>query len=152
MTDGDTAVEQRRAARVILLSPDDKVLLIEFSVQRSTGEFVFWATPGGEIEASESDHAAAERELREELNLALPLEGPVHSASSVFEHKGKMLHNSDVFFLARCASDAPRLTAFTEEERDALRRWRWWSPAEIADAHENIFPKDLASVVKRLAR
>jgi ADP-ribose pyrophosphatase YjhB (NUDIX family) len=143
---------ERRSARVILLSPQDEVLLIQFIAKRSAGEFAFWATPGGEVEGGESDLAAAQRELREELSLALALEGPVHSAASEFEHQGAIVSNTDVFFTARCARDAPRLNAPTEEERAAMRRWRWWSADEIASAETSIFPEDLEAVLRRLLR
>lgn len=140
----------RRSARVILLSPDRAVLLIQFVVQRSDGAFSFWATPGGEVESGESDHAAAQRELAEEVALTLPLEGPVHFASSTFEYNGEMVAAEDVFFTSRCSREAPQLHRATAEERDVLRQLRWWSADEITGSTENIFPPDLADVVRRL--
>ena len=41
------------------------VLLIRFVVPRVDGEFVFWALPGGEIEAGETEIEAAVREVSE---------------------------------------------------------------------------------------
>ena len=73
----------RRSARVFLFDPTGDVLLIRFVAQREDGPFVFWVTPGGEVEPNEDDRAAAERELFEELGLRVPLVGPVHE-----EHGG----------------------------------------------------------------
>jgi ADP-ribose pyrophosphatase YjhB (NUDIX family) len=142
----------RRSARVILLSPDAEVLLIRFVVRRSIGEFEFWATPGGEVEGAESDREAAERELHEELGLTLRLEGPVHVASSVFEHQAVIVSNTDVFFTAQCAREAPCLRAPTEDERAAMRECRWWRLDEIVGSDAKIFPDDLETEVRRLLR
>lgn len=143
-------IRQRRAARAIVLSPDGCVLLIRFVMRRSDGPFEFWATPGGEIEGAETDVEAARRELREEIGLDLDLEGPVHTATGTFEHDGEIVTNSDTFFLACCAPDAPRLCHATELERDALRELRWWAVEEIEAATAPVFPRDLAQLVRRL--
>ena len=44
----------RRTARVMVFDPAGRVLLIRCGVMRGDGEFVFWLTPGGEIEAGET--------------------------------------------------------------------------------------------------
>jgi 8-oxo-dGTP pyrophosphatase MutT (NUDIX family) len=141
----------RQAARVILLDPEDRVLLIRFTVPRLAGNFTFWATPGGGLEDGETPIAGARRELQEELGMDIALEGPVHTAESAFEHHGAVVQNFDTFFVARCAPDAPRLMWFTEEERTVLQGMRWWSAAEMESSDEPIFPPDLASVVRRLS-
>lgn len=126
-------------------------MLIRFVVARSTGEFAFWATPGGEVEENETDRAAAERELREELGLALELTDPVHTEFATFEHHRAMVESTDVFFMARCEQQAPQLQAFTAEERAVLREARWWRLSEIENAMEAIFPIALASIVERVS-
>lgn len=147
-----SAIRQRRAARVILLDEQDRVLLIRFEIRRQGGDVVFWATPGGGLEGDEAPLAGARRELMEELGLALPLSGPIHQATAVFEHEGAPLENTDVFFLARCAASAPRLDGIDEAERQAMREIRWWSADAIAASAEAIFPDGLANVVRAAAR
>lgn len=144
-------LNKRRSARVILRSPAGEVLLIEFVTLRASGNFRFWATPGGEVEDDESDIAAAGRELREELGLDLELEGPVHFVSSEFEHNGTLTSNTDVFFTARCPREAPRLDPPTEQERAVMRRIQWWTLDEIAHSEATVFPSDLAAAVRRLS-
>jgi len=114
--------------------------------------FVFWATPGGGVEDGETEAKAAQRELAEELHLNIPLSGPVHAASSTFEHKGIIVENTDVFFVGSCSRNCPQLSAVTDEERDAMQSMRWWSPDEIEKSGERIFPPDLGLVVRALAQ
>lgn len=144
-------IRQRQAARVVLLDEQDRVLLIRFEITRQDGDIVFWATPGGGLEGDEAPLAGARRELMEELGLDLPLSGPIHEATAIFEHEGAPLENTDTFFLAYCDASAPRLDGVDEAERQAMRAIRWWSADEIAASAEAIFPVDLAEVVRRAA-
>jgi 8-oxo-dGTP pyrophosphatase MutT (NUDIX family) len=76
------------------------VLLIRFVVPREEGEFVFWALPGGEIEAGETEIEAAVREVREELGLELAVTGPVYCDRNRFLHQGEM-QDILIFFFGR---------------------------------------------------
>ncbi len=59
----------------MLFDEGGRILLIRFVAVRPDGEFVFWALPGGEIEAGETETEAAARELREELGIVVEAEG-----------------------------------------------------------------------------
>jgi len=78
------------------------ILLVRFVVPREGGEFVFWALPGGEIEAGETEIEAAEREVREELGLELKVTGPIYRDCNQFFHQGEMQDNVDFLFRAEC--------------------------------------------------
>jgi 8-oxo-dGTP pyrophosphatase MutT (NUDIX family) len=138
----------RRSARVFLFNEADEVLLIRFVALREDGPFVFWVTPGGEMEPEETPLAAAERELFEELGLRLPLAGPVHQESGhTFVHLGEMVQNHDIFFAAQCERAAPRLLGTTAEEIALMQEIRWWTPAELATTAETIFPARMAAIM-----
>ncbi|NYF90805.1 NUDIX domain-containing protein [Tunturiibacter empetritectus] len=137
-------MRKRRTARVMLFDEAGDVLLIRFVVPREEGEFVFWALPGGEIEAGETEAAAAAREVREETGLELVMSGPVYCDRNQFLHQREMQDNTDFLFRARCRREEPRLMGVTVDEREIMREIRWWSEGEIAGSRERIFPENLA--------
>jgi 8-oxo-dGTP pyrophosphatase MutT (NUDIX family) len=132
----------------MVFDPAGRVLLIRCSVVRRDGrEFVFWLTPGGEIEPDEEPLVAARREVREELGLELDLRGPVYTEQNQFEHMGEMRDNVDFYFVARCAAEAPRMRGVTADEIAMMQELRWWTAEEVESAlarGENVFPVDLA--------
>jgi len=141
----------RRSSRIILLDPSGRVLLLRFRLSKGGAPFEFWATPGGGVEAGESDHQAAQRELGEEVGLALPLDGPVHRFESVFEVDGRHWLGQDIFFAASCAPEAPVFSGGTEPaEREALQEMRWWTVEDLEKTAESFYPPDLTNVIRRL--
>jgi 8-oxo-dGTP diphosphatase len=135
----------------MVFDPAGRVLLIRCVVMRADGEFVFWLTPGGEIEGGESPIEAARRELREELGLEVEVRGPVYEEATQFEHQGEMRDNLDFVFVARCEAEAPVLRGVTAEEIAIMREIRWWGVAEIEASAERIFPVDLAGRMREFA-
>jgi 8-oxo-dGTP diphosphatase len=144
-------VRKRRTTRVMLFDETGAILLIRFVVPREDGEFVFWALPGGEIEAGEAEADAAVRELKEELGIAVTVEGPVYRDANMFLHQGEMQDNVDFLFRARCGRAEPRLIGHTMEEIGIMKEMRWWTAEEIEDSEERIFPAKLAARMRELS-
>ncbi len=144
MVERRSAPRPRQAGRAILRDGQGRVLLIHFVLPNMT----FWATPGGGVEAGETLLEAARRELQEELGIAVPLEGPIHTATGIFEFEGALIENTDHFFLGRW-SGIPRLSGVTANESAALREARWWTVKELEATAESVFPRDLATVLRR---
>jgi len=141
----------RRSARIFLFNEADEVLLIRFVAEREDGPFVFWVTPGGEVEGGESELAAAQRELLEELGLSVALVGPVHQESGgTYTHLGETVRNFDTFFAARCGREEPKLAGVTADEIALMREARWWSFAELAETAERVFPDRLVELGRRV--
>lgn len=123
--------------------------MIRFVAERAGEPFVFWVTPGGEVEEGEADQVAAERELFEELGLRLSLLGPVHQESGgTYTHCGETVRNYDVFFAAVCDREAPVLQGVTPVEIALMQEARWWSLQELAATSEQIFPVRLAEIAR----
>ena len=137
----------RQTARVMLFDPAGRVLLIRCVVMRRDGEFVFWLTPGGEMEAGETPLEAARRELREELGLEFEELQPAYIEPNQFEHQGEMRDNVDYVFAACCGAEEPVLRGVTADEIAIMKEIRWWRAEEVEAAlarGENVFPVDLA--------
>jgi 8-oxo-dGTP diphosphatase len=128
----------------MLFDEGGAILLIRFVVPREGGEFVFWALPGGEIEAGETESEAAVREVKEELGLELEVAGPVYRDSNQFLHQGEMQDNVDFLFRAECRRKEARLVGVTADEREIMKEIRWWSEVEVDASRERIFPENLA--------
>jgi 8-oxo-dGTP pyrophosphatase MutT (NUDIX family) len=139
------APRPRQAGRAILRDEAGRVLLIYFVLPNMR----FWATPGGGVEPGETLLQAAQRELMEELGIAVALDGPVHTATGIFEFEGEMIENTDTFFLGSW-SGMPQLSGVTANESAALQEARWWTLEEMETTPEDIFPRDLAAAIRRL--
>jgi 8-oxo-dGTP pyrophosphatase MutT (NUDIX family) len=137
----------RSAGRAILRDETGRVLLIYFVLPNMR----FWATPGGGVEPGETLLQAAHRELQEELGIAVVLEGPVHTATGIFAFEGELIENTDTFFQGRW-SGTPQLSGITANESAALREARWWTLEEMENTPEDIFPRDLAAVLRKLPK
>jgi 8-oxo-dGTP diphosphatase len=136
----------------MLFDEGGEILLVRFVVPRDGGEFVFWALPGGEIEAGETEAAAAVREVRDELGLDLTVAGPVYRDSNQFLHQGEMQDNVDFLFRAECRRGEPQLMGVTADELEIMKEIRWWSAEEIEASKERIFPENLAERMRELRR
>ena len=80
----------RRAARVVLLDPQNRVLLMRYDDGPPNGPH--WATPGGGLEPGETYPQAALRELAEETGWTdIVLIGEIHRRSHTMEWAGQMV-------------------------------------------------------------
>jgi ADP-ribose pyrophosphatase YjhB (NUDIX family) len=136
----------------MLFDEGGAVLLIRFVAMRPDGEFVFWALPGGEIEDGELEIAAAARELREELGIAVKVQGPIYLDTNRFWHQGEIQDNTDFLFRAECGRDEPKLIGLTADEIAMMREIRWWSEDEVEASEERVFPVNLAERMRELRR
>lgn len=141
-------MRERRTARVLLLGPSGRLLLIRFEDRRADGPHVFWATVGGEIEAGESPAQAAARETWEETGLTSVEVGPVvWTHEHVLALGGEDVLFKECFLLARCADEIISGADMTDGERSIIRGSRWWTLHEIAASQETIYPPGLARLL-----
>jgi 8-oxo-dGTP pyrophosphatase MutT (NUDIX family) len=138
----------RRAARVILLDPADRVLLMRYDQPAPNGRH--WATPGGGAEDGEDYAAAALRELAEETGWTdIVLLGEVLRRSFDMDYAGHMVHQDERIYLAR-TDQAGRVVGDVAamHEADGIAAWRWWTLAELDSTHEQVWPPGLAGLIR----
>ncbi|MFD6759989.1 NUDIX hydrolase [Streptomyces roseolus] len=149
---GEAGREVRRVARVILLDPDDRVLLMHGHEPDDPGD-TWWFTPGGGVEGDETRAQAALRELAEETGLTDVELGPVlWRRHCSFPFAGRRWDQDEWYYLARTrhTGPVPGPQALTELETRSLSGLRWWTSAELSAAHETVYPIRLAELLRTL--
>ncbi|MFR0356945.1 NUDIX hydrolase [Streptomyces sediminimaris] len=140
----------RKVARVVLLDPDDRVLLLHGHEPDDPSD-AWWFTPGGGLEGAESREQAALRELAEETGITDVELGPVlWRRMCSFPFAGRRWDQDEWYFLARTAQTATEATGLTELERRSVAGARWWTCQELALARETVYPTRLAELLRRL--
>jgi 8-oxo-dGTP pyrophosphatase MutT (NUDIX family) len=139
----------RPAARVVLLDPSDRVLLLGFGGE--IGGAGWWGTPGGGVQPGETAEAAALRELHEETGLDDVRLGPcIWLREHVFPWGGTTWRQQESFYLVRVDSFQPSRAGFDENEQLLIREQRWWSVDEIERSSAEFAPRRLAALLRSL--
>jgi len=141
----------RRAARAVVLDPDDRVLLVRFEFPARA----VWAAPGGGLDGDETHEQAIVRELAEEVGLEAPVLGPVvwERTHVVPFISGQWDGQVERFFLVRTPrfEPAPQLT-WEELRREYVTAMRWWTLAEVRASAETFAPRRMGELLEALLR
>ncbi|MEU6659842.1 NUDIX hydrolase [Streptomyces sp. NPDC046821] len=146
--------ELRKVARVVLLDPDDRILLLHGHEPGDTADD-WWFTPGGGLEGDETHEQAALRELAEETGITDVELGPVlWRRTCSFPFAGRRWDQDEWYFLARTTAAVAGAEiageGLTDLERRSVAGARWWTCRELAEAHETVYPTRLAGLLRRL--
>ncbi|WP_200931381.1 MULTISPECIES: NUDIX hydrolase [Frankiaceae] len=131
----------RKAARAVVLDPDQRVLLLHYDENDG-----FWASPGGGLEPGEDYPTAVLRELREELGAEkVDLSAQIAERSTHHPVGGLTVRQVEKYFLSRIAPgdiDPDRAT-----QTDNIRSHRWWTLENLRTTRETVYPHGLSELV-----
>jgi len=140
----------RLAGRVIVLDPEDRILLFRYDDGPPNGRH--WCTPGGGLNEDEDYAAGARRELAEETGWTdVTLGEEVLERTLNMEHEDKIVRQQERFFLARVPVARRGLGEVAAMlASDGIAAWHWWTLAELDSTEEVIWPSGLADLVRRV--
>jgi 8-oxo-dGTP pyrophosphatase MutT (NUDIX family) len=139
----------RRAARVLLVDDDGRVLLFRGGDPGRPEAGTWWFTPGGGIEVGETAEQAARREVLEETGQALgDLGEVVLEDSSQFAFGGVDYDQRSVFYLVRTAAFEVDRSRWSPIEVASIVGARWWPVSELAGSQEPVYPLGLSALLE----
>lgn len=130
----------RNAARIVLISPAERVLL--FEARNNQGEH-FWLMPGGGLEPNETFAEAASRELREETGQTLEIGPWIWIRCHSYQWGGIHCEQREHFFVARASDETINGT----NADSYVLSHHWWSMEEIACSTALFAPQSLRTLL-----
>ena len=143
---------ERLTARVLLLDPQDRILLLKGRLPSDPSAPGAWFTVGGAIEPGESLMEAAAREVLEETGFTDVVFGEVVWRGEVMlkDRKQRPVLFKDTFILARCAGGEVSRAGWQALEHEFVDDIRWWTLGELAASSEPVWPNDLVERLENL--
>ncbi len=142
---------QRVTARVLPVSPDDAVLLLEEQDPARAGAR-YWSSIGGALEEGESPPAAAVREAHEESGIILvaaDLIGPVTVHRQAYSWGGVDYDGQHTYFAVHLAGEVEvSLDGLEPEEIGNVFGAAWWTPEALLDSGSRFEPPVLPDIMR----
>jgi 8-oxo-dGTP pyrophosphatase MutT (NUDIX family) len=140
----------RRSARVLLVDPDDRILLFSATDDGATR----WFAPGGGLADGETCAEAAVRELWEETGLTVE---PAELGPEVWRGRpwtsvrdGIPYRNLQCYFFLRVPAFDIDSSRFEPLERAAIDGHRWWTLPDLRSTTDCLRPAGLPDLVADL--
>jgi 8-oxo-dGTP pyrophosphatase MutT (NUDIX family) len=138
----------RQAARIAVLDPEGAIFL---QLHDDVEIGLHWVMPGGGLEPGEDEVAGALREVAEETGWTDVVPGP---ALWRWEHDytrlGVPTRQREVIFLGSGPRRDPVGDLAASYALDGIMTCRWWTPPELAECTELLWPPALVRLLADL--
>ncbi len=146
MSEFSNSKRVRRSSRIIVIAPDDRVLMFRFDVP---GRSPFWVTAGGECEPGETFEQAARRELLEETGIVADPDLQIARTTPEFiTVEGEPVQADERYFIVQVPAARIDISGHTDLEQKVMTQHRWFTLAELSDWTEALFPENLAEIIR----
>ncbi|MGL4324904.1 MAG: NUDIX hydrolase [Beijerinckiaceae bacterium] len=146
----------RHSARLIVLDPHDRLLLIQYQATRAFDPAHperrgFWYTPGGGIDPGETPEQAALREIDEEMGIrGVPLGPLVATCQALRDRFSLVRFCHEQYFVMRTPSAHFDTSRLAETDIDPVSDVRWWDVPALMTTPESILPCGLPALAAQI--
>lgn len=150
----DLPIVQRAAVRLVVLDPDDRMLLFHTREPTCPEAGTWWELPGGGIDEGETYREAAVRELAEETGIrvgAAQVGEPSWRRRAAYQHRGVRRLQDEVVVTVRLAGPGPAVdgSGRLDYEHEDYIGYHWWPVAEVAGSPDRFYPGRLPGLLLR---
>jgi 8-oxo-dGTP diphosphatase len=139
-------MRERLTARVLLLDPDDRILLMQGRLPGRPDGPSFWYSIGGGVDDGETLLEAAAREIVEETGLTDAVLGPTVWRDEVIlrdiEREKRLF--KQYYVVARTAGGDPSREGWLPHERLLTDDMRWWTLGQLQLTDDTVYPIGMA--------
>ena len=138
----------RKAARVLVTTADDEVLLFHGTDPARPEAGSWWFPVGGELNAERPSPTPPGGSCGEETGLRVESVGPIIADRfAVFSFLNELLHSREAYFRIEVERFDISDAGWEDEERGAISDHRWWSRAELEATTDTVFPEAILALL-----
>jgi 8-oxo-dGTP pyrophosphatase MutT (NUDIX family) len=140
---------ERRTARVLLLDPEGRILLMQGRLPSDPGGPSFWFTVGGGVEPGESVRETAAREIVEETGLVDAELGPMvwYGEAILRDQDQRPVRFKEHYIVARTQGGPLSRAGWQPHEHDLTDDLRWWTLQDLQLTDATVYPIGLAELL-----